>query len=94
MTNKKGLIMESPIKSNYNTIIATGLAIFSMFFGAGNIVVPLALGQYAQDKAFIAIIGLLITAVGVPLTGVMAMTLYNGNYKDFFQESAKSPVLF
>ena len=83
--------MDSPTKSNYSTIIATGLAIFSMFFGAGNVVVPLALGQYAQDKAFIGIIGLLITAVGVPLAGVMAMTLFNGNYKDFFARIGKVP---
>lgn len=64
---------------------------FSMFFGAGNVVFPLALGQYAQDQNFYAILGLLITAVGVPFTGLIAMTLFNGNYMQFFDRIGKIP---
>ena len=30
--------------------VITGLAMFSMFFGAGNIVFPISLGQAAADK--------------------------------------------
>lgn len=67
-------------------IITAGFAMFAMFFGAGNIVFPLALGQHAGEENFFAILGLLITAVGVPFLGVIAMTLYNGNYKTFFSE--------
>lgn len=79
----------SPVpKSN---TIATGLAMFSMFFGAGNVVFPLALGQLAQDKNFYAILGLLITAVGVPFIGLIAMTLFDGNYKLFFNRIGKVP---
>lgn len=70
--------------SERSNTIATGLAMFSMFFGAGNVVFPLALGQYAQDKNFFAILGLLISAVGVPFIGLISMTLFNGNYKAFF----------
>lgn len=66
------------------TILTTGMAIFSMFFGAGNVIYPLSLGQYAQDYNYIAILGFLITAVGVPFAGVIAMTLFNGDYKQFF----------
>jgi LIVCS family branched-chain amino acid:cation transporter len=79
------------VQSNKSNTIATGLAMFSMFFGAGNVVFPLALGQYAQDKNFFAILGLLITAVGVPFTGLIAMTLFNGNYKQFFERIGKIP---
>lgn len=64
---------------------------FSMFFGAGNVVFPLATGQYAQDQVFYAILGLLITAVGVPFLGLMAMTLFDGNHKIFFQQIGKVP---
>lgn len=71
--------------------LATGLAMFSMFFGAGNVVFPLALGQIAQDKNFFAILGMLITAVGVPFAGLLAMTLYNGDYKRFFGRIGKVP---
>lgn len=71
--------------------LAAGLAMFSMFFGAGNVVFPLALGQYAQNKNFFAIIGLLITAVGVPFLGLIATTLFNGDYKQFFDRMGKIP---
>lgn len=70
---------------------ATGLAMFSMFFGAGNVVFPLALGQYAQDKNLYAILGLLVTAVGVPFTGLIAMTLFNGDYSEFFYRIGRVP---
>lgn len=76
--------------SSTNTL-ATGLAMFSMFFGAGNVVFPLGLGQYAQDHNFYAILGLLITAVGVPFAGLIAMTLFNGDYKKFFERMGPVP---
>lgn len=71
-------------KASGSNTIATGLAMFSMFFGAGNVVFPLAVGQYAQDNNIYAILGLLITAVGVPFAGLIAMTLFKGDYRSFF----------
>jgi LIVCS family branched-chain amino acid:cation transporter len=76
------------LKSN---TFSTGLAIFSMFFGAGNLVFPLAAGQYAQDQNFYSILGLLITAVGVPFLGLLSMTLFDGNYQAFFARMGKIP---
>src|ERR1700722_3772174 len=70
---------------------STGLAIFAMFFGAGNIVFPLALGQFTQDKNVYGIFGLILTAVLVPLTGLLAMMLYEGNYSHFFSRIGKWP---
>lgn len=74
-----------------STIVATGLAMFSMFFGAGNVVFPLALGQMAQDSNFYAILGMLITAVGVPFMGLIAMSLFDGDYKKFFNRIGVVP---
>ncbi len=74
-----------------SAIVATGLAMFSMFFGAGNVVFPLALGQIAQDQNFYAILGMLITAVGVPFIGLIAMTLFNGDYTQFFDRIGRLP---
>ena len=71
--------------------VVTGLAMFSMFFGAGNIVFPLALGQMAGDKNLFAIIGLLITAVGMPFLGLIGMILFNGNYESFMGRMGKLP---
>lgn len=83
--------MNTKSNSSQSNTIATGLALFSMFFGAGNVVFPLAIGQWAQDFNIYAILGLLITAVGVPILGVMTMTLYNGNYKHFFERIGTVP---
>lgn len=77
--------------SNIKTIIATGFAIFSMFFGAGNVIYPLALGQETLSQNGFAITGMLITAVGVPFIGLLAMTLFNGNYSHFFERIGKVP---
>lgn len=73
------------------SIWSTGLAMFAMFFGAGNIVFPLALGQFTQDKNFFGVSGLIITAVLVPLLGLLAMLLYNGNYVSFFSRIGRLP---
>lgn len=64
---------------------------FSMFFGAGNIVFPLALGDQAGEHYLYAMAGLLITAVGVPFLGLVAMTLYHGDYRAFFGQLGRWP---
>lgn len=69
----------------------TGLAMFSMFFGAGNVVFPLTLGYTAGDKTLFAISGLVITAIIVPFSGLIAMILFNGDYKAFFHRIGKVP---
>jgi LIVCS family branched-chain amino acid:cation transporter len=71
--------------------VATGLAMFSMFFGAGNVIFPLVIGHYAQDKTFFAILGLLITAVLVPFGGLFAMLLFEGDHKRYFAVLGKFP---
>jgi len=71
--------------------LSTGLAMFAMFFGAGNIIFPLGLGQYAGDQTTVATLGLLITAVFMPFMGVLAMILFDGNYRAFFARIGKVP---
>ncbi len=77
--------------SPQSSVITTGLAMFSMFFGAGNVVFPLALGQAAETQNLFAILGFLVTAVGVPFLGLIAMTLFDGNYKRFFDRLGHWP---
>ena len=71
--------------------ISIGLAMFSMFFGAGNIIYPLALGQFAGDKNIFAICGLIVTAAIMPIAGVIAMILFDGNYRHFFGRLGRIP---
>lgn len=54
-------------------IIAIGLMLFALFFGAGNMIFPPFLGQEAGENVWFAIIGFLLTGVGLPLLGVMAI---------------------
>jgi branched-chain amino acid:cation transporter, LIVCS family len=68
-----------------------GLAMFSMFFGAGNVIFPLAVGQYAGDQNFYAMSGLILTAALMPIAGVVAMILFDGNYRQFFGRLGKIP---
>lgn len=71
--------------------LAIGLAMFSMFFGAGNIIFPLAIGQHAGDQNHYAIMGLILTAAIMPIVGAIAMILYDGNYRQFFGRLGKTP---
>ncbi len=47
--------------------------LFGMFFGAGNLIFPVHLGQLAGANVLPAMIGFIITAVGIPILGVAAI---------------------
>ena len=47
--------------------------LFGMFFGAGNLIFPVAVGQEAGRNVWQAAAGLRITGVGLPLLGVAAL---------------------
>ncbi len=71
--------------------IATGLAIFSMFFGAGNLIYPLNVGFIAGAKNLCAISGFMVTGVLLPLLALIAIILFNGDYHEFFNRLGKIP---
>lgn len=83
--------MKSLFKSD---IFFPGLAMFSMFFGAGNIIFPLSIGQYAADKHIYALIGFILSAVIIPFSGVLAMILFQGDLRKFFGRIGKKPGVF
>ena len=55
------------------SLIAIGLMLFALFFGAGNLIFPAALGQRAGTNVWWAMMGFVLTGVGLPLAGVLAM---------------------
>jgi LIVCS family branched-chain amino acid:cation transporter len=71
---------------NISLIISTGLALFSMFFGSGNLIFPIVVGQQCGGHYIPAIVGLLLTGVAVPFLGVFAMLLFDGDSKLFFNQ--------
>ncbi len=63
-------------------IIILGFALFSMFFGAGNLIFPPTLGVAVGNQWFSASIGFFLTGIGLPLLGILAFTKI-GNLDDF-----------
>ena len=68
---------------NKGEILAVGLMMFSIFFGAGNLIFPPALGQAAGDHVIIAMVGFIVTGVGLPLMGITAIAMQGGRYVEF-----------
>ncbi|WP_156291588.1 branched-chain amino acid transport system II carrier protein [Oceanobacillus salinisoli] len=60
-------------KLPFTSYLAIGFMLFALFFGAGNLIFPAQLGQYAGTNLGPAAIGFLITGVGLPLLGILAM---------------------
>lgn len=60
----------SQSKSQY---VAIGLMLFALFFGAGNLIFPVSMGQSAGVNVWWAVLGFCLTGVGMPLICVVAM---------------------
>ena len=63
--------MKQKLKTSELVFVASML--FGLFFGAGNLIFPIYMGQLAAKNVIPAVIGFLITGVGLPLLGVAAM---------------------
>ena len=56
------------------TTVVTGLMLFALFFGAGNLIFPPVLGASAGDRLPAVMAGFLITGVLLPLIAVIAVS--------------------
>ncbi len=70
------------MKDTRETLVA-GFALFSMFFGAGNLILPPLLGFKAGGSWFLVALGFTITAVLIPLLGILAHARLQGTMFDF-----------
>ncbi len=57
---------------SFRQTIAVASMLFGLFFGAGNLIFPVHMGQLAGTNSYIAGLGFIVTAVGLPLIGVAA----------------------
>lgn len=64
-------------------IFVVGFALFSMFFGAGNLILPPFLGAQAAENWLLVTIGFAITAVIIPILGILAYARLQGTMFDF-----------
>ena len=61
------------MKLTYKQRLLVAMTLFGMFFGAGNLIFPVHLGQLAGRNACLAMIGFIITAVTIPVLAVAAI---------------------
>ena len=83
-------------KLDFKSNLLIGSLLFGLFFGAGNLIFPVKMGQLAGANTLPATIGFLLTGVGLPVLGVIASALsrseslfdmarpVNKNYSIFF----------
>ena len=62
-------------KLTFRQILAIASMLFGMFFGAGNLIFPVSMGQMAGRNMWQAAAGFLVTGVGMPLLAVAALGL-------------------
>ena len=62
-------------KLDVRSNLLIGSLLFGLFFGAGNLIFPVHLGQLAGANTLSAMIGFLLTGVGLPIIGVVASAL-------------------
>ncbi|WP_277584814.1 branched-chain amino acid transport system II carrier protein [Psychrobacillus antarcticus] len=60
-------------KLSFSNHLVIGVMLFALFFGAGNLIFPASLGQNAGTQVWIAVIGFLITGIGLPFLGTLAI---------------------
>jgi len=68
-----------------------GLAIFSMLFGAGNIMLAINVGMRSGQHFWWAITGFILTSVLMPIAGLVSVVEFNGSYNKFFNRIGKIP---
>lgn len=59
-------------------LLLVGFTLFSMFFGAGNLIFPPDLGAKAGVNFWPAFLGLALSAVGLPVAGIIAVARADG----------------
>ncbi len=75
-------------------IVAIGLMLFAMFFGAGNLIFPVFMGQSSGDNTIWATLGFLLTGVGLPILGVAAIGYSGGDMQDLASRVCKKYAIF
>ncbi|NLJ75530.1 MAG: branched-chain amino acid transport system II carrier protein [Firmicutes bacterium] len=65
-------------KMDRRQLLYVSLMIFSMFFGAGNLIVPPQLGQLSGTNMLVSMGGFLISAVGLPILAIAVVAKAGG----------------
>ena len=66
-------------KLSFQSYLFVGSMLFGMFFGAGNLIFPVHMGQEAGSQLLPATAGFLITGIGLPFLGIVAIGVSGSN---------------
>ncbi|WP_134700842.1 branched-chain amino acid transport system II carrier protein [Ammoniphilus sp. YIM 78166] len=66
---------------NFRDTLLLGFALFAMFFGAGNLIFPPAIGLASGTNWLTALLGFSITGIVLPLMGVIAILNAEGRFE-------------
>ena len=66
------------MKLGKRNMLLVSFMLFSLFFGAGNLIFPPFLGQMAGEHTALALLGFLVTAVVLPVLGVVVVAEFDG----------------
>lgn len=70
-------------------VFVAGMAIFSMFFGGGNLTFPLWIGS-ETSSVFLASLGFIVSGVLLPFFGIAITLMFNGDYEKCFETFGKT----
>lgn len=66
--------------------VIVGFALFALFFGAGNLILPPFLGFLAGTQWYLVALGFVLSAVGLPLLGIFAHARLQGSMFSFAEK--------
>ena len=82
------------MKLGKKNMVLVSFMLFSLFFGAGNLIFPPFLGQMAGKSTPLAMLGFLVTAVLLPVLGVIVVAKFDGLEKLSRKVSPTFAVIF
>ena len=62
-------------KLSFNQTLLVGSLLFGLYFGAGNLIFPIELGQNSGTNLYKVVLGFIISGVGLPILGVVASAI-------------------
>lgn len=69
-------------KLNAKQLLSVSLTLFAIFFGAGNMIFPPAMGQLAGTNFISALAGFIVTDAGIAILGMIAVVLVGSSMSD------------
>ena len=69
-------------KLNISQLVSISMMLFAIFFGAGNMIFPPAMGQLAGTNFPQALLGFILTDVGIAILGIIAIVMVGNNIND------------